>query len=218
MEQNPLLVSVQVGRAAMLAAIEPGKPGTRSAIVKNPVDGPVWVRTLGLEGDTQVDKRHHGGPYRAVNAYPSEHYNYWRATPELQGMSGGAFGENFTLYGLTETTASIGDVFRVGEVLVAITQPRGPCYKLNRRWCEPTLQDRAIQAGYVGWYFRVLEEGRVEAGQALTLVERPNPLWTIARVWSLYLDPSEKEALRELAGLDGLSPGWRETVMKQIGS
>lgn len=206
------LLSVQVGKPATYPASEDSKKEWRTAIFKNPVDGAVWVRALGLEGDGQANLKVHGGPFRAVNVYPSEHYDYWHETPGLEGMGGGAFGENFTTQGLLEDTVCIGDVYRVGEVLVQITQPRGPCNSLNRRWHNPDLMKRSAASGRVGWYLGVREEGQVRAGDTITLLERVSPGWTIARVWALTDGPTDKDALRELLEVKGLSEGWKEAV------
>ena len=208
------LLSVQVGKPVEHPPVEPGGKPWRSAIVKNPVVGPVWVGRLGLEGDSQADKKNHGGPNRAVNVYPGEHYHIWRATPGLEGMDGGAFGENFTTLGLLEQTACIGDVLAVGDVVVAITQPRGPCYKLNRRWNFPDLQRRSEDEHRFGWYLRVVQEGRVQPGAPMRLLEHPFPEWSIARVWDVTMDLADGDAAQALLGCPALSPEWKESLQK----
>jgi len=215
------LLSIQTGRPEPLPGVETTENPVISAIFKRPVDwdrypGGIPLGVEGLEGDEQADRRNHGGPFRAVNVYPAEHYQHWHTVPGLEGMSGGAFGENFTTLGLLEDTVSIGDVFRVGEVIVSVTQPRGPCYKLNRKWRSPDLQQRAEQLGRVGWYLRVLQPGRVRAGLPLELIERPSPEWTIARVWSVYRGPASPDDLRRLAAAPGLSDGWRDALIRRL--
>lgn len=217
MGQTIELLSLQVGQPEPLPGMTAEDRATLSAIFKRPVDGALFLGTQGLEGDKQADRRNHGGPFRAVNVYPSEHYQTWRAMPGLEAMSGGAFGENFTTQGWLEETACIGDVYQVGEAIVSITQPRGPCYKLNRKWHVTDLQQRAEQSGRVGWYLRVVQTGRVQAGQAITLLERPAPEWTIARVWALHRDPGDQDSLRRLVEVPGLSDGWREQMQRKIG-
>jgi MOSC domain-containing protein YiiM len=214
------ILSIQVGAIADYPV--PGRPDEtyQSAMDKLPVNGPLHLGIEGLDGDAQADRKNHGGPFRAVNVYPSEHYALWRQVPGLEGMGAGAFGENFTTRGMTEGTVCIGDAYRLGEeVVVTITQPRGPCYKLNRRWNMPDLEERSAQLGLTGWYLAVRQPGSVRPGIAFELLERPNPAWTVARVWALYSAPAaqqEQAALREMAGLAGLSDGWREWAVKKL--
>lgn len=210
------VLSVQVGRIASYPPVERSSEPWQSAIVKSAVTGRIHARALGLDGDAQADLRNHGGEWRAINVYPSEHYDFWHALTGLEGMAGGAFGENFTTQGLVETTACIGDVFRVGEAVVAISQPRGPCYKLNRRWNRPDIQQIAEQTHRFGWYLRVQQEGQVGAGDDLTLLERPFPQWTVARVWDLAQDPADKDAVRALADCPALSEGWKRSLRKKL--
>jgi MOSC domain-containing protein YiiM len=220
MTHSPSILSIQVGAIQTMPPAEPGGEAWRSAILKGRVDGPVWARALGLDGDAQAETRHHGGESQAINVYPSEHYDYWRETPALASMRGGAFGENFTTAGLDERTVCLGDVFRAGEALVEISQPRGPCYKLNRRWQYPDLQRRAEDTYRFGWYFRVREEGRVQAGDALVLIERPLPEWSIARVWDVTkspLDtPEQITAAEALRDLPVLGKNWRRSLDKML--
>jgi MOSC domain-containing protein YiiM len=173
------LVSIQVGRPKR-RRMEPsethpeGRPWT-SGIYKEPVLGPVWLGPENLDGDKQADRRVHGGPNRAVLAYCAEHYDLWRAElPEL-ALGYGSFGENFAVSGLSEATVCMGDVYDVGEARVQVSQLRGPCFKLELRVGLPGMIGRVLANGRAGWYLRVLQEGYVEAGQAMTLVERqPN--------------------------------------------
>lgn len=210
------LLSVQVGQPRTYAAEKPGGSSWRSAIHKHAVTGPVWVRSLGLDGDAQANLKVHGGPFRAVNVYPAEHLDYWRATPGLEGMSGGAFGENFTTRGLLETDTCIGDVFRVGEVTLEVTQPRGPCENLNRRWHNPDLMRRAEEAVFIGWYLRVLQEGQVQAGQAIERIAHPFPEFSIARVWALRVDGGDPELLRRLVDCPALTDDWRAQLSRRL--
>lgn len=220
MTQTPRILSIQVGPVQEMPPVEPGGEPWRSAILKTTVDGPLWARALGLEGDEQANHRHHGGEGQAINVYPAQHYEVWRATPGLETMTGGAFGENFTTLGLDEHTICLGDVFRVGEALVEVSQPRGPCYKLNRRWNYADLQTRAEDEYRFGWYLRVLEEGRVQAGDALEPLARPLPGWTIARVWDVTrgpLDtPEQIEDARALAELPALGKNWKRSLLKRL--
>ena len=190
------------------------RPGSRSAIAKSPVTGPVAVGTLGLDGDEQGDLRVHGGPDKAVHHYAQEHYAPWRtelgALPVL--ATPGAFGENLASSGVTEQQICLGDQVRVGSVLLEVSQSRQPCWKLNDRFGVPDMAKRVQQTGRTGWYYRVLEPGTLQAGDAFTLVERPWPQWSLARVIAvLYHQPFDAAVLRDLAALP-LTPSWRRLV------
>ena len=144
--------------------------------------GRVRVTRLGLEGDKQSDLRVHGGPDKAVYAYPSEHYAYWAR--ELPGVDlpGGAFGENFTTEGLLERDVRIGDRFRAGSAELVVTDPRMPCYTLGVRFGRDDMVRRFLAHGGSGFYFAVLREGEVAAGDPIELTARDESEMTIADV------------------------------------
>lgn len=157
-----LSVNVALGRAVPWE-----RTMVRTGIYKLPVGGPVRVRTLGLLGDEQADLERHGGLLKAVYAYPSEHYAFWKE--ELPGtpLPWGTFGENLTVSGLAENRIRVGDRFRIGSTLLAATRPRFPCYKLGIKFGRTDIIDRLLASGRTGFYFRVLEEGEVRAGDAI---------------------------------------------------
>jgi MOSC domain-containing protein YiiM len=123
-----------------------------TGIFKSPVEGRVRLRTLNLDGDKQVDLTVHGGPDRAVYAYPSEHYDFWRAELNQPELPWGSFGENFTTAGLIEDAVHVGDQFRIGTALLTVTQPRLPCYKLGIRLNNAGLVNRFLQTDRSGFY------------------------------------------------------------------
>lgn len=175
------VVSIQVGLPVHYEDEVNGSKGWYSAYVKQPVHDRRYVRFDNIEGDGQADLQNHGGPDKAVLCYAASHYLAWER--ELnQGFPYGGFGENFTIEGLDETNVCIGDIFQIGESRLQVSQNRGPCWKISRRWNIPDLLDRVTATGRTGWYLRVLQEGYVEVGQSIELVERMNPKWTIARV------------------------------------
>ena len=143
-----------------------------TGIFKEPVNGRIMLRTLNLDGDRQADLNVHGGVDKAVYAYPSEHYDYWRS--ELPGMNlpWGMFGENFTIEGLLEERAYIGDRFRIGDAEVIVTEPRMPCYKLGIKFGRVDIIKRFLASQRTGFYFSVAREGMVGAGDALEFIER----------------------------------------------
>lgn len=190
----------------------------RTAYLKDEVAGPVHVGALGLAGDEQAARDVHGGPHMAVLAYAAAHYPLWRAEPGLEAMGPGAFGENLTCEGADEAGVCIGDAWASEHVSFEVSQPRGPCAAISRWWNSPTLLKRATETGRVGWYLRVRREGELERGEALRLVARPHPEWTIARVFGLKVAPApEVAACRAVAALAELSPGWREYFAERAG-
>ena len=195
------------------------RPGSRSAIAKTPVRGPVHVGPLGLEGDEQGDPKVHGGPDKAVHQYAQEHYVPWRtelgALPVLAAP--GAFGENIASTGMTEHSLCLGDQVRVGSsVLLEVSQSRQPCWKLNDRFGVPTMARRMQDSGRTGWYYRVLQPGHLQAGDALVLVARPWPEWTLARIIDvLYHQPFDAAVLQALAALP-LPPSWQRMVQGRL--
>jgi len=187
-----------------------------TGIFKVPVDGRVVLRTLNLDGDGQADLDNHGGPYRAVYVYTYENYVYWQDTLGLRNLSFGNFGENLTVTEMPEDEVYIGDIFRVGEVTVQVTQPRGPCYKLGIRIGRPDFPKRFLASGRVGFYMRVLKEGEVGAGDKIELIEAHPERMPVREVLNLlYFDRNDREGARRASGLEALTPVWRDIFAKQ---
>ena len=151
-----------------------------TGIFKEPAAGRVALTLLTLEGDIQADKRVHGGPEQAVYVYPSEHYPHFRRLLERPDLSAGFFGENFTTEGLLEDAVRVGDVFRVGSALVQVTRPRGPCFKIGLKAGSAAFVRTLLESRRLGFYLRVLEEGKVGAGDAITPVSSDPDAATIA--------------------------------------
>ncbi|MCX6593718.1 MAG: MOSC domain-containing protein [Acidobacteria bacterium] len=171
---TPYIMSLQVGAVKDLETWTTG-------IYKTPVEGPVWLGTFNLAGDEQADLRVHGGRDKAVMVYPGAHYEKWNAEIGL-GLGPGAVGENFTVAGLDEETVHLGDQYEIGEAKVEVSQPRQPCWKLAQKWNRPDLPKRVVQTGRTGWYFRVLQEGEVAAGDQLKLLHRDADAPSIAQM------------------------------------
>ena len=208
----PRLDHLLVGQVAPLGE-------TLSGIAKAPVAGPVRLTATGFEGDAQADTRVHGGPDKAVHHYPFEHYDLWRAEvgerPALAAPGG--FGENLSTRGLDEHAVAIGDVFRLGSALIEVSQGRQPCWKLNLRLDVPDMAQRVQGTGRTGWYYRVLEPGVVEAGDAFELQDRRSPDWTIHRLWrTLYVDTLNRDELAAMAALEHLPEGWRKYARRRL--
>jgi len=170
----PTLISIQVGRPQPLGH-------TTSAFRKQPVTGPVFLLPTHLDGDEQGDTAVHGGPQQAVLCYAAAHYESWRRELGVDFGPGG-FGENFTVAGADEESVCLGDVYQVGDAIVRVTRPRGPCFKIGLRWHMPRLVKLVEQTGRHGWYMGVVQPGLVAAGDEMRLLERPRPDLTIRQV------------------------------------
>jgi len=184
------------------------KPWT-TGFFKTPVKGPVFVGETNLAGDGQADLENHGGVDKAVLAYSADHYPKWREELGLPDMPYGAFGENLTIAGLSEQSVCIGDIFRIGNATFEVSQPRQPCWKLARRWRMHELTGLVVRNGRSGWYLRVLEEGWIEPQMPVTLIERPNPTWPIARANEiLHRHRNDLALTLKLAAVPGLADSW----------
>jgi MOSC domain-containing protein YiiM len=182
-----------------------------TGIFKQPVAGRVRLRTLNFDGDRQADLSVHGGPDKAVYAYPSEHYPFWRGElPEVE-MNWGMFGENLTTEGLLEVEVKIGDVFQIGSAVIRVTQPRIPCYKLQAKFQRDDILKRVLASGRSGFYFAVDKEGEAGAGDDLTLISREEHSLTIAAINDLYTHRNcSLDQLQRAAKLSYLPAGWRK--------
>lgn len=158
-----------------------------SAIHKQAVSDTVTVTRLGLLGDEQANHRVHGGIDKAIHHYAFEHYAYWRQKlgplPVLNHP--GAFGENISTTNISETDLCLGDHLQVGTCLLEVSQSRQPCWKLNTRFSTPDMSQRVQTTGKTGWYYRVLQEGHIQAQDAIVLLKRPYPGWSLQRVNSI---------------------------------
>jgi len=213
------LLSIQAGRPQALgraAACDWWERPWTTGFCKQPVTGPVRLGRANLAGDEQADRRHHGGPDKAVNAYPAEHYAFWQRELGLPELARPAFGENFTTAGLLEAEVCIGDVLALGTAVVQLSQPRQPCWKLSRRWRIPDLAWRVQKSGRTGWYVRVLREGEIEAGQSFELIERPYPQWTVAAANDvMHVRVHDLAAARALADCPALAASWCESLARR---
>lgn len=138
-----------------------------TGIFKKPVEGKVRVRRLNLDGDEQADLTVHGGPDKAVYAYPIEQYKHWQETMPARDWQWGSFGENLTVSGFDENSLRIGDRLKIGSVRLVVTQPRMPCFKLGIRLADPTMVRRFFESGKWGFYMGVEEEGEIETGDTI---------------------------------------------------
>ncbi|OKH42880.1 MOSC domain-containing protein [Calothrix sp. HK-06] len=182
-----------------------------TGIFKEPVSERVMVRSLNLDGDGQADLTVHGGVDKAVYIYPFEHYDYWRGQLLDTELPLGIFGENFTTTGLREEEVNIGDCFKIGNVKLMVTQPRLPCYKLGIRFGRADMVKQFLASRRTGFYFRVLQEGEVGAGDTLELVSRDENNVTVANITQLYVrEQDNRELLYRATQLEALPKSWRD--------
>ena len=208
------LISLNVARPRL--AVYKGMT-LNTGIFKKPVSGRVMLRTLNLDGDRQADLSVHGGPYKAVYAYPSEHYEYWRG--ELPGIDlpWGAFGENFTTQGLAEVDVQIGDVLKVGSAVVMVRQPRMPCYKLAAKFQRDDIIERFLASGRSGFYFSVEQEGEVGQGDSIEFVARNQNGISIIEMNQLFVrDKYNRALLQKAIATAALPESWREYFLPRL--
>jgi MOSC domain-containing protein YiiM len=200
----PRLLQLRTGHAQRV-------DGHFTAYGKTPREGPVRAHALGLEGDEVANTRVHGGPEKAVYAYSASNYPRWVADmPQHSArLVPGGFGENLLIEDLDETSAHVGDRWRIGTVLVEICQPRQPCATLARWFDDPRMVKAMVGNGRSGWYLRVLEPGSLQAGDGLVLEHRPEAAWPVAKVLEVsYANPPSPADLDALARAPGLATSW----------
>jgi MOSC domain-containing protein YiiM len=188
-----------------------------TSIFKDPVAGRVRVRTLNLDGDRQSDLTVHGGAEKAVYAYPSEHYAFWREELPDFDLPWGSFGENLTVEGLAEDRVQIGDVIEIGSASFVVTQPRMPCYKLGIRFGRMDIVKRFLRSGRSGFYLSVSKEGDVGAEDEIALTPSQDPAITVAEFVSLYAGESKnQDLLRRAMQVPAIPEGWRDYFHKRL--
>ncbi len=191
-----------------------------TGIFKEPVQSHVMVRWLNLDGDKQADLSVHGGPDKAVYAYPVEHYDYWRRELPDMDLPFGMFGENFTTEGFLEEAINIGDRFRVGRAELMVTQPRLPCYKLGIKFARDDMVKRFLASGRTGFYFQVLREGEVAAGDEIVRIGRDKNNLTVSDITRLYVNRNYSEAGRQTlaraAQVAALPESWRGYFLQRL--
>ncbi len=210
------LVSVNVAKPRVIGALRSGEPVV-SGIGKRPVTADALdLDRLNLEGDGQADLSVHGGPDKAVYAYPTDHLPVWNE--ELGTTFGpGTFGENLSTAGLQEDEVRIGDVWAWGDALLQVTQPRSPCYKLAMATARPDLGKRMIRTGRTGWYLRVLEPGQVPVAGPIHVVARhPAGVSVLRSHRVLFAGGVGPEELMAVAAVDALAESWRGAVLERL--
>lgn len=215
-EPHPTDAAITLLRTGTVETRDWGPRPFDTAALKTPRTGPVRLTTTGFVGDEQGDRKHHGGPEKAVCCYPAEHYESWRA--EGLDLPDGAFFENLTLTGATEEKVYLGDVYRVGGAVVQVTQPRTPCATISKKWSVPELPKLTMSANRCGFYLRVLEEGDVTVGDRFEFVSRPPDAVSSAFVSrSMNVERGDLDAMRELIEAPEFPERWRKQLRRRLG-
>jgi MOSC domain-containing protein YiiM len=207
------ITSVNVGMPAPLRRADGAE--VPSGIVKAPVAGRVHVGRVNLDGDGQADLTVHGGPDKAVYAYPAEHYPRWAEELARDDLRPGHFGENLTVEGLDEDDVLVGDRFRMGTALLEVSQPRIPCFKLGIRMGDPGFLKPFLHSGRSGWYLRVLEEGDLAAGDAIVRDGRGDPEVSIRSITRLFAEGGEPGEYSRAAAAPALEDGWKVLMLRR---
>ncbi len=182
-----------------------------TGIFKQPVAGRVALRTLNLDGDRQADLSVHGGPYKAVYAYPSEHYEYWHKQLPEDDLPWGMFGENFTTEGFAEDDLHVGDRYRIGSSIVMVRQPRVPCYKLAAKFKRDEILQQFLRSGRSGFYLSVEQEGEVGPGDSFELLSQDDSAVTISEMNLLFFkEKYNRKLLQKAVTTAALPDEWRE--------
>ena len=189
----------------------------KTGIFKEPVSGRTMMRRLNLDGDGQGDPSVHGGVHKAVYVYTVEHYNFWKQELGRDDLTYGKFGENLTVEGMLEDAVHIGDIFRIGEALVEVSQPRVPCFKLGMKMRDPQIVKPFLASERVGFYVRVLEEGEVGAGDAIERTVVGDGQMTVKEIVHLrHFNSTNAAAVEKAANLPALTPSWRDAFAEIV--
>lgn len=187
-----------------------------TGMFKELVSGKLFLGETGLRGDEVADTVNHGGPEKAIFAYPIAHYTYFAEQEGLEMVAGG-MGENLSVLEMDELTVCIGDQYRFGEAIIEVSQPRQPCWRPARRYRRKDLALKIQDSGKTGWYYRVLEEGYVSGEADLDLIERPYPEWSIAACNSvMHYQKDDLVLTDELASCPALAESWKKTLKKRL--
>jgi MOSC domain-containing protein YiiM len=202
------LISVNVAQPRL---VEWNGEPVETGIFKRPVTGSVAVHQTNLSGDRQADLSVHGGPDKAVYGYPSEHYDFWRRELDRDDLGWGMFGENLTTGGLDESHVRIGDVYAIGSAELEVSQPRLPCFKLGLKFGRADMVRRFLKSGRLGFYFRVVREGSLAAGDDIVRIRQGEPdAPTIAELAALEAGHRrDRDVMARAARTQALTESWR---------
>jgi MOSC domain-containing protein YiiM len=208
------LISVNTGRPREVLA---NGEVVRTSIWKSPREGRVRAAGVNLDGDEQSDLTVHGGQYKSVYVYPSEHYAYWTDQLPSVELPWGVFGENLTTEGLLETDVCIGDRIAIGSAEFQVTQPRQPCFKLGIRFGRDDMLKRFVASGRSGFYVSIVAEGDVGRGDTIRVTHRESGSVSVSDIFALKMrSAASPDALKHAASIEGLTPSWREHFLARL--
>ena len=188
-----------------------------SAFFKGVADGKIWVGKTGLAGDEVADKVHHGGVEKAGFANSYENYGEWAKFLGLNSIPFGALGENLTISGLHESSVCLGDIHKIGSVVLQVSQPRKPCWKIAARWSNKKFTNEIYTTGLTGWYYRVVEEGFVEAGDEVSVVSQDESKVSILDANMAFANPiKHRDILEKILAIPSIAPSYKISVTNRI--
>ncbi len=213
------LLSLQVGKAKGYGDKQSHEFLTKyweSGSFKEPISERLWAGKLGLEGDEVADKVHHGGEDKAIFANSYENYKEWSEFLERE-ISFGALSENLTISGLHESSVCLGDIHKIGSAILQVSQPRKPCWKISKRWNNKKFTHEIYATGLTGWYYRVIEEGFIKAGDEIVLLSREAEQVSILDANMAFANPiMHRDILEKILSIPSLAPSYRASIEKRI--
>jgi MOSC domain-containing protein YiiM len=189
----------------------------QSASFKEPLCGEVWAGKLGLSGDEVADTLHHGGADKAIFANSYENYEKWADFLHVNTIPYGALAENLTITGLHESSVFLGDIHKIGSAVLQVTQPRKPCWKISKRWNNKNFTHEIYTSGLTGWYYRVIEEGFIKAGDRVTILSQEKVKISILDANMAFSNPIEhKNILEKIVHISSIAPSYKESILKRL--
>jgi len=220
MNEEPFVHKIFTGKAKKLGdpnASDPMDKPWETGIFKTETTRQLWLGKTGLSNDEVGDKKRHGGPEKALFAYPIKHYTFWREDLALASIDIGGMGENLAVLEMDEYTVYIGDTYKFGDAVIQVSQPRQPCWRPARRYRKKDFALDIQKTGKTGWYYRVLQEGYVQPELDLELIERPYPQWSIAAANEvMHVYKKDLRLADELASCELLAENWKKTLWKRL--
>lgn len=211
------IISVNI---SIVKTVEHNGVSIDTGFFKTPVTERVDVSQTNLDGDQQADLKNHGGIDKAVYAFATDHYEFWKAEFGLDSMQPGQFGENLTVDGLLETECLIGDRYSIGQLVIEVSQPRVPCFKLGVRFNDNSMPKRFIAQGQTGVYFRVMEVGSVAPGDSLKLIHREADSVSVNELFNAFYNATDElqatDLLNKAMLLTSLAQEWRTKIDRKI--
>ena len=185
-----------------------------SGYAKKPIKGFAEITKLTIIDDEVADKKHHGGVDKAILVYSFNHYEKWKKELNLENIDIGSFGENFLIDGLDENNVSVGDIYQLDEVIVEVSQPRQPCWKIGNHFNDKSMLPKVLNNSRTGWYLRILKEGKIDINSTIKLIKKPYPELTIKKLNDLLKDKSDKILIDKILNLDVVAEAYKKDLIK----